>query len=249
VDVLLVTVTDVETQAVFDAVAAVKKTKPRAQFLGDHTYYHFGEVGGANVSLVKTVVMGTVQQGGSHDTVLDAISELKPSAVIMVGIAFGMDRNTQKIGEILVSEHLQPYEPQKVSTTEEGDVRVITRGERVTAAIRLLSRISNAKLTWQGSNVRFGLVLSGEKLIDNSDFRNTLREFASEAIGGEMEGAGLYAAARKHKVDWILVKAICDWADGKKKYKKNERQKLAARNAASFVVHALTLGGLGPDSA
>ena len=29
-----------------------------------------------------------------------------------------------------------------------------------------------------------------------------------EAIGGEMEGAGLYAAAQRKKVDWILVPDI-----------------------------------------
>ena len=37
-----------------------------------------------------------------------------------------------------------------------------------------------------------------------------------EAIGGEMEGVGLSAAAIRSRVPWILAKSICDWADGQK---------------------------------
>jgi hypothetical protein len=40
-------------------------------------------------------------------------------------------------------------------------------------------------------------------------------------------------------VDWILVKAICDWADGQKEHDRPARQKLAAKNAARFVLHVL----------
>jgi hypothetical protein len=87
------------------------------------------------------------------------------------------------------------------------------------------------------------LVLSGEKLIDHPEFRKRLLERAPEAIGGEMEGAGLYAAAHQHHVDWILVKAISDWADGKKAQHKDENQALAARNAAEFVFYVLSQGG------
>jgi hypothetical protein len=84
-------------------------------------------------------------------------------------------------------------------------------------------------------------MLSGEKLVDHIDFRAQLRRFEPEAIGGEMEGAGLYVACQSKKVDWILVKAICDWADGKKDKDKHARQQTAATNAARFVLHALQL--------
>jgi nucleoside phosphorylase len=52
-----------------------------------------------------------------------------------------------------------------------------------------------------------------------------------------MEGVGLAAAAVRHGVPWILVKAICDWADGKK-HKKH--QPLAAAAAVSLVHHVLS---------
>ena len=92
------------------------------------------------------------------------------------------------------------------------------------------------------------------------NFRDQLLALEPEAIGGEMEGIGLYTAAQGEKVDWILVKAICDWADGNKETDKTSKastensdkaikktkttstvrdQKIAARNAAQFVIHVL----------
>ncbi len=56
-----------------------------------------------------------------------------------------------------------------------------------------------------------------------------------------MEGAGLYAAASDAKVDWILIKAICDWADGNKD---NKAQPIAASNAVNFVLHVISHVGL-----
>ncbi len=57
-----------------------------------------------------------------------------------------------------------------------------------------------------------------------------------------MEGMGLYDAASEKHVDWILIKAICDWADGNKGRNKDENQQLAAENAARFVLHVIGQG-------
>ena len=54
----------------------------------------------------------------------------------------------------------------------------------------------------------------------------------------------LLTAAR---IDWILVKAICDWADGNKACEKDKRQEEAARNAARFTLHVIQQGGLAPS--
>jgi hypothetical protein len=92
--------------------------------------------------------------------------------------------------------------------------------------------------------VQVGLLLPGEKLVDNLTFRDQLRALEPEAIGGEMEGAGVYVAAQTHKVDWILIKAIYDWADGHKGRNKRQRQQQAAHNAAHVVFHVIAQGGI-----
>jgi len=63
-----------------------------------------------------------------------------------------------------------------------------------------------------------------------------------------MEGVELYAAATEAGTEWIVVKAICDWADGTKS-KTKALQLWAACVASSYVHHVLrtraTLRGLG----
>src|SRR5579884_2158379 len=134
----------------------------------------------------------------------------------MVGIAFGLRPGKQQLGDILVSRQIMAYELQRVGSDDEGNLVVRPRGDRPQASPRLLNLFRDGEIDWEGAPLHFGLVLSGEKVVDNPNFRAELLRLEPEAIGGEMEGAGLYAAALRNRVDWILVKAICDWADGKK---------------------------------
>lgn len=247
-DVLLVTATNVEGQAVLRLFERELGHPCDRHFIGDKTYFELGVVSGARVFMVQTE-MGTSGPGGATLTVHTGIEALSPSAVIMVGIAFGIDPNKQRIGEVLVSRQLLGYELQRVGTGSDGQVVIQLRGDRPSASTRLLDRFRGSLFEWQGLKVDFGLMLSGEKLIDHQDFRDQLHKLEPEAIGGEMEGVGLYAAAQRKKVDWIVVKAICDWADGNKSQRKNSRQKKAAENAAHFTLHVLRLGGFTDNNA
>ena len=234
-DVLIVTVTDVESRAVIEAFREVVGKEPKPEPIGDRIYLDLGEVRDARVFMALSE-MGSGGIGGSQKAVDKGIDALSPLAVVMVGIAFGMNEEKQAIGDILVSRQLWLYELQRV-----GHDQIIPRGDKPHASPWLINWLQVAQLNWDESKapVRFGLVLSGEKLVDNIDYREQLKQFESEAVGGEMEGAGLYVASQDKKVDWILVKGICDWADGQKSKDKQQRQQVAARNAAAFVLQAL----------
>lgn len=232
-DVLIVTVTPVESRAVLQAFQKFTGNKAQSTTIGDRVYRDLGTVNGAKVFMAFSE-MGAVGLGAALQTVQKGITALHPHAVIMVGIAFGVDEQKQAIGDILVSKQLMFYDAQKVVSGE-----IVPRGDRPHSASRLIDYLYNAHLDWDGAEVRFGLVLTGEKLVDDLDYRESLKKLESEAIGGEMEGAGLYASCHDAKVDWILVKAICDWADGNKGHDKKQRQQQAAENAAAFVLYAL----------
>ncbi len=237
IDVLIVTVTKVESRAVLDIFKDATGQPAIPRQIGDRMYHDLGIISDARTYMVQSE-MGAGGLGASQQTVQKGIETLSPSAVIMVGIAFGVNPEKHSVGDILVSKQLMLYEQQRVSS-EEGRLRIIPRGDRPHASPWLFNRFQTADLYWDETKVRFGLILSGEKLVDNFDFREQLLELESEAIGGEMEGAGLYVACQDKKADWILVKAVCDWADGKKSQNKDENQRLAARNAAGFVLHML----------
>lgn len=234
-DVVLVTVNEHETRAVHDAFLEATGIEAKPVSLGERSYHDLGKIGETTVYHAISE-MGSGGSGAMQQTVEKAISNLEPGAVIAVGIAFGVSEKDQQIGDIVVSKRLMLYDQQRIGKTGE----ITPRGATPDASPRLMSHFRSFQQTkWAGAKVRFGVMLSGEKLIDNIDFRDSLVKFESEAIGGEMEGAGLYVPSYDGKVDWIVIKAICDWADGHKGFEKEERQKLAAKNAAEFVVNSL----------
>lgn len=243
VDILLVVATKIEMTAVLGAMKHLTGLAPTEIVRGDKTYWLLEQLGGARVGLVWSE-MGSVGPGGTSLTIFEAAHVLNPRSIVLVGIAFGTKPDKQQIGDILVSERIMNYAQQRAGTGDYGDFNPIPRGDRTSASIKLLDRFRHADLTWRGAPVRFGLLLSGPALVDNLAYRQSLQQFEPEAIGGEMEGAGLYDVAQRMKIDWIIVKAICDWADGHKGHNKDEYQAIAARNAAEFTIHTLTLGGL-----
>ncbi|MCU0126606.1 hypothetical protein N8H41_21735 [Pseudomonas vlassakiae] len=235
--VLIVTVTHVESQAVLSAFHKANGQAPKAKFINGHIYQELGAIGIFDCFLAISE-MGAGGTGGSTLSVKKAIEEINPDSVIMTGIAFGIDKRNFSIGDILVSNQVQLYDLQKLHSNG----KLTIRGDKPHASSTLLNWVSHAKLSWTAiskSKVESGLILSGDKLIDNVDYRDLLADQAPEALGGEMEGAGLYAACHTSKVDWLLIKAICDWADGNKSKNKTANQLKAANNAASFVTHLL----------
>ncbi|WP_335990603.1 5'-methylthioadenosine/S-adenosylhomocysteine nucleosidase family protein [Glycomyces sp. MUSA5-2] len=241
-DILLVTATRTETRAVLDAFGIRSGDRLRRRFIGDNTYLDLNILSGAHVYLVETE-MGSGGASGSALTIAEGIQALRPKSLVMVGIAFGLDPARQRIGDVLVSKQVLSYELQRRSGSQ--DRRTVLRGDRISASPRLLGRCRSAAVDWDQGSVDFGLVMSGDKLVDDVDFRDELAALTDgQAIGGEMEGAGLCAAAYRGKTDWILIKAVCDWADGRKGYRKESRQKEAARKAASFAHHMIEAGGM-----
>lgn len=196
---------------------------------GTHTYFNF-ELGGNDVYAFKSN-MGSVSPGGSIISISEAMNAINPDYLIMVGIAFGLKQEKQSIGDILVSRQLWSYEPAKITNGVE-----ISRGDKVTASTLLLDRFGVSSLNWGKTKVEFGLIVSGEKLVDSKQFVEKLLRSQPEAIGGEMEGTGLMSVCQHVKKDWILVKAICDWG-----YEKTgDYQELAACNAVEYVLQTIS---------
>ena len=244
-DVLIVVATNVERDAVFAASGHNEKPVHGPK----RTYWDLGKLGDATVALVQ-VQMGSSTVGGSMTTISAAVYDLKPKSVLMCGIAFSTKTETKHpIGTVLVSKQLMQYQVQRVGTNDEKEKAVVPRGDKATASPVLLSRLDAvaALPKWKGA-VDCGLLLSGDSLIDNIDFRRELQCREPEAIGGEMEASGLYLVAQEAKFDWCVIKAVCDYADGNKSEKKEHRQTTAAAKAAEFVVTAIRNGGFAAES-
>jgi nucleoside phosphorylase len=236
IDVLFLTVTEEER----DALLAVMKPLPgqTAILQGSisETSYRFGRVGRYRCAQVESTVGATGRHGATLKS-KTALDELKPKAFILLGIAFGVDRKKQRLGDVIVAETVFPYEYQRVSENS-----VTSRGTGMQCGFYLSERFRTRRLGWKKMlgnrqvKVFQGQMLSGNKLVDNKQFRDDLLKTHSEARGGEMEGEGGYAAAEQAKIEKILVKSICDWADG---HKNDNAHSFAAFTAVSLVEYIL----------
>lgn len=184
------------------------------------------------------------RQGESHSqqSTIKAIQSWTPVAVVGVGIAFGVDPDKQHLGDVLVSEAIVPYDLARASSGGTSTLRAIPFRGSPWLVQRLLT-CDHAMKSHVGGwpAVQFGRVLSGSKLIDDVRYRDSLLALAGDGvIGGEMEGEGLALAAEDAKIDWLVVKGICGWADGNKNSaSKDADQRLAADNAMRVVAEML----------
>jgi nucleoside phosphorylase len=240
--VVLVTVNEHETDALLDVFG--EASPPLQQTKEGVTYSFLGVHGG--LKIVNTQCeMGAGGIGASQQRTQQAIQHWRPQAVISVGVAFGLDEEKQSIGDVLVSTQIQDYELGRMNHDD-----VLTpRGDRPSCADALLNRLrvtnsTERRCSKNWPKIQFGLILSGQKLVDNLDYRERLKAMFKEAIGGEMEGTGVYASASAAKTDWIVVKGICDWGHKKNQADKDTCQRLAAKNAAVVLKASLNLCGL-----
>lgn len=237
IDLVLITATDTELKAVANLLQPYPKKENILLVYSRAETYYIGQFG-AWKTVVTKCRMGSIGEGSVILATDQAQRLWHPRAIIMVGIAFGKDPRKQRIGDVLVASQIISYEQQRV-----GEEKIVYRGSIPPSNTTLLNRFENAQ-NWQftlpnglNSQILVGPILSGEKLVDDPVFKAKLFEQFPQAIGGEMEGAGLCAASGRVGTAWILVKSICDWGDGKK-HKKH--QPLAAAAAASVVHHVLS---------
>lgn len=208
----------------------------RYQGESNEIYLDAGEINGQRVMVAKSL-LGSTGDGASYDTVTNILADLSPQVIVAVGIAWGAKNvDGQKIGDILLSTRLRDAQHHKAV-----DNSIVARGT-ISAATGTLLKTFTAAADMNGQRTHEGLLISIETLFDDEKHRDRfIAADQGQAIGGEMEGSGLLMSLRRAKADrveWLIVKAICDWG-----FKKNESQEkkeldqqVAAKNAAELCV-------------
>ena len=171
---LIVTVTDTEQKEV------LKNLKPLPNFNNvlttykDNLTFNLGVFGVYGVVVVQSG-MGATPTDGSINTISAAIDVWKPKAVVMIGIAFGVDNIKQQIGDVLISGKIIPYDLRREGKT------TIFRSEVPSASLLLRNRFQSIAPRWDytlpsGKKAKYKIceMLSGDVLIDNLEFRNEL---------------------------------------------------------------------------
>jgi nucleoside phosphorylase len=260
---LIMVATEAEYRAVSAAVTAVSNSRPVDEFRPHQVVTRLGTIERTRISLVQ-VEPGTVGPGSAAIAAAALVSQLEPDFLILTGICFGLRPDRHDFGDVLVSTQLRAIDLRKVAepldapalpkarTAAEAAAKIagtepppgepveIIRGDFVTPSPMLLGRFRAAARQVEEFDVHFGPMLSANTLVSSRRLRDELHRKHPDAIGGEMEGAGVYAAAAHAKVDWIVVKAICDWGFDKT----DDHHRTAAEHAATLIVRAAQSGAL-----
>ncbi|MBK7078182.1 MAG: hypothetical protein IPH44_38545 [Myxococcales bacterium] len=236
VHVLIGTATDTETTAVHAAMNPLPGQDSLIVGSPGVATYTIGMLGRYAIAHFQSG-MGSEGPDAAQLATNDAIVEVQPTLVILVGIAFGLRPAKQRLGDVLVAEHVTSYGMVKLKPDS-----IEERGSTLRADTMLVERVRAHGRTWKfplvGAFAAFhvGQVVSGPVLVNNREFRDALGSRFPSAIGGEMEGIGAYGAAFRKRVPVLLVKGICDWADGTKD---DHAQPFAAAAATDLLRHVL----------
>jgi nucleoside phosphorylase len=210
---------------------------------------HDLHVGSRNGHRVLVSTLGTMGNVGSAQATEHAVAIWNPARIMIVGIAGGARGvgGDLRLGDVLVPDQVVGYEIGKVRTAglerryevyrpskELLDVaRSVTPAEW---AIDVVMPRPDGESGRTLPRAHFGPVFSGEKVIADDATMVELRSVWPKAIGTEMEGLGVALASYRGGPGFLLVKAVCDFADPAKD---DDWHRYAAEAAARFAVAVL----------
>lgn len=231
--ILFVTANDHEKEAILDKFQPYKPDKLE-RLIGKNTSYVLGRLGNYAVAHVHCGEQGSSKPDAAINTIKEALQEIEPKAIVMVGICFGRDERVQHIGDVLISTAIYPYEYIKVKQHERIDRNNVYYPNKW-----IVNLFKNFIVENSFYSKFSGILISGEKLIDSNDYKSELiaslkHDINAQIIGGDMESAGLASVMHREGFgNWIVVKAICDFGSNKEENKETN-QIIAARNAVHY---------------
>ena len=193
IDILLLTVKDCEFLSCYYYI----NDPFRSYFKGLGPVY-FGSIGEdqdvkLNVALMKCSE-GSKIPGGALTVVKNAVTQLRPKAVFSVGQCSGMNQESTKLGDVVVSEKLTTYSYQKVRKDGKkfhGFTTPVSRD--IAELIKFAGHGWNPPLEnpkERKVEVHCGEVLNGSELVQAEWQRDELMKLFPGAIAIETEGEG-----------------------------------------------------------
>lgn len=241
-DVLIFVATSSERDGLQSVAERMSIPFRRQKSLG-YSYYSMGQIGQYRVNAVRTE-MGPFSHEGSAAKGLLFRAVSGATAIIQIGMAFGVNDRAQKIGDVLVSSYLYPYDYRTVTTRDWNYNVDYSRVVPHPANSSLLEMCRRHLTTPREYNVFVGGLLTGGARIFSRYFlheidRSLPRVDDGVIVGGEMEGAGLLSTSPPKDACWIVVKGVCDFADEQRDRVIQEARPVACQNSANFVLSAL----------
>ena len=238
--ILIISALGKELQPILEVIDSPLKPR-RLEEVGGRRYYIY-EISAA-LTVICTSFWGMGQLNASI-AVRDAVNYFEVDKVILTGICGGIDRK-MNYGDIIISDQIVDYELAKI---EQDDVQV--RWNVYRSDFELVQSMKTFKsdswfsylkktfpnLKTEKPNVYSGIVLSGNKVIANSEKIKEFKKTWVKALAVEMEASGIAATIHQMKKgpSFVMVKSICDFTDSEKN---DNWQEYASYVSAVFVLN------------
>ena len=209
--VLIITANQIEKAILHYCIINNKREKIKRVIYGTNAYFIF-KWEKYQIAHIHQPQTGSYKDLGLHATVCEALKYFKPNVILSLGVAFGIDYETQNIGDVIVSKKLFPYSANK---RDEERIKPDRSQDKVIDNW-LDVRLKNANGFLDG--VTYGGVLSGESVMSSFSEKDKVCTAYSKndyVVGGEMEGCALFQVSNGIGISCAVIKGICDWGVAK----------------------------------
>lgn len=226
--ILCITALDIER----DALSKILEKNPDLTHESDP----FGEKIYKNGTDSEFILWSTGSSGNKEirNDVRDIISEHDPNAVILYGIAAGIDGRVN-IEDVIVTDHVVDFRKGKQYEDKPRDIELSTERPKeryqFPSSLRELPERSS-RISDDVEIHRDLKIASSDNVVESESVMNQLKN-ADRKIGGvEMEAAGVIEECNRSETPFFFVKSVCDFGDNNKD---DSYQSKAANVAASTV--------------
>lgn len=223
--VLILTANYVEGVTVTRCLMQHNQTQSLERIVEDKHIYQFSRLHGVPVVHIWPQGTSSFTIHGSFKALTSAFKRFVPDCVFAVGVAFGADSVKQRLGDVLIGDHLVFYDSFNKITDGKlqlsaDEVQLI--GESILAGFPFLkdkkapSKHQLGDFSWHlGSLLTGGTVLSD--MTEKARLIRAANAIGREIVGGEMEGSGIYFACNgvDTEIPFTIIKGICDWGVNK----------------------------------
>lgn len=245
-DVLIICALPEERNRVFDAFSVSEEDRRRSiqSFRSDYNFiYHKFSYAGFNIAMVTQNTMG---MAAAASLTTRAILAMKPKLVAMTGICAGR-KGKVKLGDILVADqvfdytagkkYVDKFAPRPLFFSTDDAIR-----NYVSTEILNNDQLSDDILQmWPGTRISHRIsihmkaIASGTAVIDDEQTMASAATVQDNLYGIDMEGYGVALACSALGTKWVVIKAVQDFADGKKEMDENGVRDFSAYASASLL--------------